>query len=351
MSGQERVLAVIKRQEPDRVPTFEIVIDDSVVKSMVGEDASYEDFLELFDLDAVMCNPICRREPAGNGALKDEWGVTRRICADGYAMAWDEHAPIKEWADLEVWQPPDPYAAFRYDTIKQQIKRFKGKKSIVLRVRDVTSNPRDLMGYVEMLMNCAECPDLVSALVEKCVDHSIAVIQVAAELGAEIVSTGDDIADSKSTLFSPQMYESLFVPHLGRLIQAIHGCGLYHWKHTDGNIMDVMDMLIEAGIDGIEPIDPLGGMDLATVKERWGDRIAIKGNVDCVDLLTEGTEEDVVESVKECIRVAGPGGGYVCASSNSIHSGVRPDLYRAMLDAVHEYGVYPLEMDKLAPAT
>jgi uroporphyrinogen decarboxylase len=112
--------------------------------------------------------------------------------------------------------------------------------------------------------------------------------------------------------------------------------------------MSLIEAFIDAEVDGIDPIDPLAGMDLATVKDRWGTQIAIKGNVDCVHLLTEGAEEEVVEAVKACIRAAGPGGGYACSSSNSIHSGVKPKLYHAMLKAIQEYGVYPLDMDRLA---
>jgi uroporphyrinogen decarboxylase len=71
--------------------------------------------------------------------------------------------------------------------------------------------------------------------------------------------------------------------------------------------------------------------------------------VDCADLLTNGVAEDVIASVKSCIRAAGPGGGYACSSSNSIHSGVKPELYITMLNAIREYGTYPLDMDRLAP--
>jgi uroporphyrinogen decarboxylase len=147
------------------------------------------------------------------------------------------------------------------------------------------------------------------------------------------------------------MWRRLFLPHFKRWVQAIHDCGLYYWKHTDGNIMSVLDDFVDAGIDGIDPIDPLAGMDLATVKQQYGHKVAIKGNVDCAFLLVEGTKEEVVESVKNCIRIAGPGGGYACTTSNSVHSGVVPELYTTMLDAIREYGTYPLDMDKLAPTT
>jgi uroporphyrinogen decarboxylase len=204
------------------------------------------------------------------------------------------------------------------------------------------------MGYAEMLTACVKQPDLVVAIVEKGVDHSIKIAEMAAELGADLAFSGDDIADSRTTLISPKMWEDLFAPHLRRLVNALHSFGLCHWKHSDGNIMPVIDSLVDAGIDGIDPIDPLGGMDLALVKQQYGDRVAIKGNVDCARLLVDGTEEAVVGAVKECIRIAGPGGGYVCSSSNSIHDGVNPKLYKAMVDAIHTYCVYPLDMDRLA---
>ena len=112
----------------------------------------------------------------------------------------------------------------------------------------------------------------------------------------------------------------------------------------------VMDSFVDAGVDGIDPIDPLAKMDLATVKERWGDKMAIKGNVDCAYLLVDGPKEKVIEATKNCIRIAGPGGGYACSTSNSVHSGVKPEFYLAMLETIREYGLYPLDLDRLAPA-
>jgi len=76
--------------------------------------------------------------------------------------------------------------------------------------------------------------------------------------------------------------------------------------------------------------------------------VAIKGNVDQTELLMYGPPAKVVEEVKGCIRDAGVGGGYVCSSSNSIHSGVDPELYKVMVDTIHHYGRYPLDMELLA---
>ena len=333
MNSQERVLTVIQREIPDRIPTFEWDIDPGLI-SMMTNGGTYEDFIEKYDLDAVMCGPTYRKEPVGDGLILDEWGVTRLVGHEAYAMPVDAKAPIKNIADLETWNPPDPYAPHLIYSMKERITRFKGKRAIITPLRDVWSNPRDLLGYERLLLNSALEPDFVSALVEKCIDHSIAMVGITAELGGEIIMSGDDIADNNRTLISPKMWEQIFMPHFRRWVQAIHDHGMFYWKHTDGNIKAVINDLIDAGIDGIDPIDPIAGLDLASAKQEWGKKVAIKGNVDCASVLVDGTEAEVHAAVRTCILAAGERGGYACSSSNSIHSGVDPKLYITMLNAI-----------------
>jgi len=349
LSSLDRVLAVLRHTEPDRVPHFEWVHDAGVITAMT-KGGSYHDLIDQYDIDGVMVAPEYRKRRLGDGLFIDEWGAVRRIGQDNYAMPVDDQAPIKSAADLERWQAPDPADPFRYEKIQAVVDRFGGRRAIILQMRDVWSGPRDYMGYAQLFINLKECPELVEEVVRRCVDHYIGVIQRAAAIGVNIVFTGDDVADSRGALFSPQLWESLFIPHFRRLVEAIHDCGLYHWKHSDGNMYPLLDSIVGAGSDGIDPIDPMGGMELSVVKARYGARTAIKGNVDQVELLMYGPPEAVVEAVKKCIRDAGEGGGYVCSSSNSIHSGVDPELYKVMLDAIHHYGQYPLDHDLLAPA-
>lgn len=348
MKPLERVLAVLNHQEPDRVPHFEWVHDLDLIKTMTN-GGDYFDLVELLDIDGVMTGPAYRKQSLGGDLLVDEWGAKRRIGQDNYAMPVDDEAPVKTLADLEKWTPPDPDDPFRYEKIKATVDRFGGERAIILQMRDVWSGPRDYIGYAQLFINLKECPEMVEGVVRKCVDHYIRVIQRSAELGVNIVFSGDDVADSRGPMFAPALWENLFLPHYRRLVQAIHEVGLYHWKHSDGNMYPLLDSIVAAGSDGVDPIDPLGGMELSVVKARYGDRVAIKGNVDQTELLMYGPPEKVVEEVKACIRDAGAGGGYVCSSSNSIHSGVDPELYRVMVETIHHYGRYPLDMDLLAP--
>jgi uroporphyrinogen decarboxylase len=347
MTSLERVLAVIQHHEPDRVPHFEWVIDKGVIAALTG-GGTYGDLVERLDIDGVLVGPAYRKQTIEGGLILDEWQSVRTIGQDDYALVLEDRVPIKSEADLARWQVPDPDDPYRYEPIRQAVARFGGRRAIILQMRDVWSGVRDYMGYEGALVNMLEQPELVTAVVERCVDHYIQVIRRAAELGVNVVFSGDDIADSRGPLFSPRLWRSLLLPHYRRLVAAIHDAGLYHWKHSDGNLYPFLDSIVDAGTDGIDPIDPLGGMELSVVKARYGERVAIKGNVDQLELLAHGPAEAVVARVKACIREAGVGGGYVCSSSNSIHSGVDPELYRVMVEAIHRYGRYPLDMDLLS---
>lgn len=103
-------------------------------------------------------------------------------------------------------------------------------------------------------------------------------------------------------------------------------------------------MLVGTGIAGIHPIDPTAGMDIGEAKAKYGGRVCLIGGIDCGATLSWGTEEEVRQAVKECIKKAGVGGGLICTSSNTIHSGVKPENYVTMVKAIREYGRYPLSL-------
>jgi len=349
MKSVERVMTALCLDEPDRVPHFEWEHHPKTVHALTG-GGDYYDLIEQLDIDAVMVAPQYRFDELGGDLIRDEWGAVRRRSAEGGAIVDDDRAIIKTMDDLEQWDPPDPDDPFRYSAIQAAVERFGGERAIFLQIRDVWSPPRDYLGYVQLFMNLIDHPDLVEGIAQKCVAHYIRIVERAAEIGVNVVMSGDDIADNKGPMLSPKMWERIFVPHFQELVDAIHAAGLYYWKHSDGNMYPLLDSIVDAGADGIDPIDPLGGMELSVVKARYGQCVAIKGNVDQVELLTNGPPEDVVEAVKICIRDAGVGGGYVCSSSNCIHSGIDPGLYRVMVEAIHHYGCYPLDMELLAPA-
>ncbi|MBW2368355.1 MAG: hypothetical protein JRH15_10750 [Deltaproteobacteria bacterium] len=144
---------------------------------------------------------------------------------------------------------------------------------------------------------------------------------------------------------SPAHTARFMVPALKKQVELAHSMNIPVLKHTDGKIWKILDLLVETGINGLHPIDPIAGMELAKVKQAYGDKICLAGNVNCGPTLSWGSTEEVRREVKDCIRKAGSGGGYICMSSNSIHSGVKPENYVTMVKAIQEFGQYPLALD------
>jgi uroporphyrinogen decarboxylase len=247
-------------------------------------------------------------------------------------------------ADFKAFTPPDLDAPGRYDEIEWAAKAFKGDKAIGVHLNDVFSLPRYLMGMTNLLMAVVLEPELVKALVDMSVDYNLEMAQRIANMNVDFVHTGDDIAYNTGPFMSPEHFEELFYPGFRRVMDGFKELGFTVIKHTDGNLWPILDMIVDAGIDCLDPIDPQGGMDLAEVKAKYGDRIALKGNVDCVHLMSFGEPQEVVEATKEALRKGMPGGGYILSSSNSIHSGVKPENYKAMMDTLKEYGTYPMSL-------
>ena len=116
-------------------------------------------------------------------------------------------------------------------------------------------------------------------------------------------------------------------------------------RHTDGSIMLFADeFLLQSGFDGYQSIDPSAGMDAKYVKEKYGDKILLMGNVDCGKVLHLGTEDDVIADTKRVIRDLSPGGGHILSSSNTIHSHVPLKNFMRMLETAQKYGSYPIQL-------
>ena len=163
-----------------------------------------------------------------------------------------------------------------------------------------------------------------------------------ADIGADFVWTGDDYAGNTGPFMSPASFRELFWPGLKRVAAGFIELHLPFIKHCDGNIWPIVDMMVNAGVTCLDPIDPAGGMDLAEVKAKFGHRVAVKGNVDCAGVLVSGTREEVVAATVEALRKGMPGGGYIWSSSNSIHASVNPENYRVMMDTLRARGRYPM---------
>lgn len=343
MNGRERILAALKREEPDYLPTMEWVLHPKVMEAMYNCTDDLE-FAQIAGLDGVAVSLNYKTTQLDSRHVLDEWGVTR-VTYDDYPNPVD--FPIRDMADFKNLIVPDPDVDYRFNSIRKALNLVGSDIAVVARVKDVFSHPRDLMGFENFLMAFYLQPELVEELMLMCVDHSTRIARNLKELGIEAIVIGDDIANNFGLLISPKMYLEQVYPHFKNLVQNFKEIGLYVIKHSDGDLRAITDELVAAGIDCLDPIDPLGNMDIKTMKKKYGDKIALKGNVDCVETLVSGSEDDVIRETLMCIKDASVKGGHIISSSNSIHKDINPHLYKIFLQTARDYGKYPIDLERI----
>jgi len=186
----------------------------------------------------------------------------------------------------------------------------------------------------------SEDPDGVKRQADQMVDSAIARGQRLVDGGIDGFALCADYCFNSGPFLSPQMFSEFVIPYLARLIGAYRRMGAYVIKHTDGNIMPILDQLVSCNPHAIHSIDTQAeDMDLGTIKQMVGDQVCLIGGVQC-GLLQTGTEEEVIENSKLALREGMPGGGYIFSTSNVAFRGLPLERYLLMLEIRKKYGRY-----------
>lgn len=339
MNSVERVHTALQLGQPDRVPLLEFIVDEKVARVAVPGCRDVADCMDRLDMDGVGCGAFFAKvRDNADGSYTDEWGVS--YLPGPEAVAHPLRGPISTLEDALAYTPPDPDTPQRLGKLPDLVARYKGKRAICFHHRAAFMWSAYLLGLDNLLMNLLAEPELVTLVMEKVLRCNMRIVQRAIQAGAEVIILGDDYAGNHGPMMSPELFRQFILPPLAKMIALIHAEGALCIKHSDGDLYPLLDMLVAAGPDGLNPIEPVAGMELKKVKQLVGDKVCLTGNIDCARLLPHGTPGQVREAVRQAIADAAPGGGYILTSSNSIHSSCDPQNFVAMVRACHEFGGY-----------
>ncbi|MDI6830616.1 MAG: uroporphyrinogen decarboxylase family protein [Actinomycetota bacterium] len=363
MTGRERMLTAFERREPDRVPVWEMAFnEESIIKLgrlytddlppvKFAQQMSMEEKVKLLntlftvarelELDGITSIGLLGTEPVDEEHVRDGWGRILRVSEEGEATAVG--GPVSDPSDLKGLKAYHPQPT-DFLMLMAAVGNLGDGVAQVLVQPGPFRESWSLLGSMEKLLyHYMKNPGFVKDLAQVVTDYILEVVDMAADNGADIIALDGDLAFNQTTLMSPAQYEEFVFPYHCLITAQAHRRGLLIFKHSDGNMWPIMDGIVDAGFDGFHPVQPQC-MDIGEVKRKYGDRLCILGNIDCTYLLPFGSEEEVEESVRETIRVAAPGGGYIISSSNSIHPGCKPENYVAMVRAARRYGAYPIDI-------
>lgn len=322
MTSRERVLTALKGGQPDRVP-FVDEMDPGMQAQIMGH--SPVDPVQLADkmgFDAIslkMFPPLF---------------VSHKMLSSG--INYISETGIRSRSDLEQAVFPELDAAY-LEQAEQFISRCHGTGlALGLVSRMGCSGVLNSMGIENFSYALADDLGVIETLLDRYADWACELLLKTRNMGFDFFKFADDIAFKTGPLFSPQVFRELFLPRMRRVASQVPGPWIFH---SDGNLMPVFDDLLSLGMNAVNPIEP-GAMDIDVVKQRYGKRICIHGNIDLHYTLTRGTPAEVRAEVRHRIAAIGAGGGYIIASANSITDYCRVENVLEMRDAIREYGVY-----------
>lgn len=223
------------------------------------------------------------------------------------------------------------------------IRQKTGDRYFIMRHGDATFSIPDGTRMSEF---CYRLYDDASGLKQEAQERVDAAIRRAEKLaqhgGMDGFALCSDYCFNTGPFLRPEQFAEFVTPYLVQLVSAYREMGFYVIKHTDGNIMPIVDQLLLAKPHALHSLDPQGDIDMAEMKRLYGDQVCLIGNVNC-GMLDTGTDEEVVQSARYALQHGMPGSGYIFSTSNCIYTGMRLSRYELMLDVWRREGNYPVQ--------
>lgn len=335
MTKKERMLAALRRQPVDRIPRGELAIEGGFVENFIkGTDKPMSrfqkeiyvreelgiDFVDIHEFPRKLLGYADDGYPIYESPFKDVFKETPH----SFQML---KPALEDIEDVEVYEPADLSVATHHmlDFYKKNTDLF-----LICQVNGPVSGLDWCLGMEDYMCYCMTDPELVAQMAEKLMKFELARAKLFLDHGAEAILIADDIAFNTGLLLPPETMKVVAYPYYKMMIDGIKA----HKDvpvifHSDGYLYDELPNIIACGFDAIQSLQPSAGMDIAKIKEEFGDQICLMGNVDLNYLLPFGKPEEVREEVKKLVQIAGPE-GFILTTCNIITDAVPVENAKAM---------------------
>jgi uroporphyrinogen-III decarboxylase len=350
VNSKERVLAACAFERPDRIPTFDTFWEyPDPWRERLGDPESLTDIKIWVPEEAPFPTRARHlKEESGWTYEVDSYGRTIRRRQDAYFSETLE-VPIPPGTDIDSihFDPPALDERYLLGTTEAEVsaalERDKEGHCVFAKTGGPYLRTTYVRGEEQFLMDIAGDPPLARALADKMAGHLIAV-------GIEelrrwsLHDTGifiyDDMGHNLGPMFSPGSFEKVFLPAYRRMIEAYKAAGArYVFLHSDGDIRPVLDMLVDAGIDGLNPLERRANMDVVAIRRRY-PRLVLIGGMDNTDTLINGPVERVIAEAQAIIDLGRDGG--VVIGTHSVSPEIPLPYFCAYRDTCLTYGDFAI---------
>ena len=354
MTPQERVIAALSFQPPDRVPLFDTYWEEFVARwrrqkglpesADIAAHYGVDIAIAIGDETPWPSRAEVLREDASGRVEREGWGrIVRTVPGAHFFDRLEPAIPERVDPDRLVFDPPDLES--RYQGFAENVARWKRQFAVFAKTGGPFLRTCFMRGEENFLMDVAEDPAYACALAGRVADHLIAIGLEELRRG-DLGDTGlwiyDDMASNAAPMMSPRSWEQVLLPHYRRMVRAFkqQGGARFVVLHCDGNLMPILDMLVDAGIDGLNPVERKAGMDPRAIRERFGKRLAIVGGICNAQVLPRGDPAEIEAHLRDLLALAREGG--LVAGSHSIGDDISVAAYDHFVQTLRRLGDYPL---------
>ncbi|MEE0202403.1 MAG: uroporphyrinogen decarboxylase family protein [Muricomes sp.] len=348
MNSKERVRAAFEHKTPDRVPATMQAVETAWEKmQQYFQVESAEEVMDILEIDTrVMDFPpyIGPKKPDFVNAKGEV--VHTHPFGQQYVEKWNgveynshtikrplEHVEtMEELMAFRDWPNPDH---FDYEAVKRFCGRHQDKA-----IRIGWPGPYqvflDLYPAESFYMLMAEEPEMVKAMLNRYSQFYMEMYERMLEAGdgaIDLIRPCDDYGTQISLLFSPKMWDEYFAENTKKLVQLAHKYNCFYLQHSCGAVRKIIPNLIACGVDGLEPIQKVKGMEVDSLKREYGDMLCFQGGVDTQNLLPFGTPEEVRAETEYIIRTMNVDGGYILGPSQDFEGDVPVENIIALYEA------------------
>ncbi len=329
-------LKTLIREKVDYIPLAELGVHPKIKELFLAKKIEglkdEVDFWHRAGYDYIKLQPKADFNPmkiglGNNVSYNDDGSIFRK-------WASENNGVIANFNDLEKYVFPS-ISDFDYKNFEKVKALLPDGMGVVGQYGDIFTMTWEMMGFESFSFALFENEDLITNLNDRLGELVVSMFEYFAQSDVvDAIWYSDDIAYTNSLMVSPQVLDKYFFPWLKRIGDLAKRYNKPLIYHTDGILYDVFDKIIECGVDAIHPIEPKS-MNIADVKQRYGNKLCLIGNID-VDLLSRGTTNEIRNNIYKNVEEAGYDGGYCVGSGNSIPEYVKLENYIAMIETVKE---------------
>ncbi len=346
MTSRERVRMALNFEEPDRPPVFATFVPE------IEEKLRRTLGITEPDAGVAMGNDMVKTcvglELSFYGGEKPQytcpWGIRWQWARNETGEYTEIVGPplAGDRAKLDSFDIPDPEEDSQYDTFRR-MKRLYGDEKWLIGSSQISVFEAAwyLRGMEDLLMDMVLEPDYVHALMDKVMRFPLVAARKHAELGADMVWFGDDIAHQQGMMMSIEMWRTFLKPRFAKLFAEAKkvNSDIKVAYHSCGNCEAILDDMVEIGLDVLNPLQPMA-IDPFKMKKRYANRLALFGGLCVQHTMPNGTPEDVKAAVRKLRQECGAGGGYILAPAHHIQA----DTTIENIQALYEEGLQSQEV-------